>query len=77
METKGFSITVVTDDGEEAHEFTDKRMLDKLLHDQDERISKIETIYNYEIRDITSVTDENDKQIFHETNPKNKTIDHA
>ena len=77
METKGFSFTAVIDYGEEANEFTNQRMFDQSLHDQNEHFFETKTIFNYGIRSRTTATDENYKQIFHKVHPKIKIIDHA
>ena len=77
METKGLSFTAVIDNGEEANEFTNQRMLDQSLHDQDEHVPETKTICNDGICARTTATDENYKQIFHEAHPKIKTIDHT
>ena len=52
-------------------------MFGKSLYEQDERISKVETICIDGVRARTSAIYENDKQIRHKVNPKTKTIDHA
>ena len=77
MERKGPSFTAVIDYGEKANEFTNKRMLNQSLHEQDEHVPETKTICDDGICARTTATDENYKQIFHEAYPNIKTIDNA